>query len=203
MLELELIRKEDKAVVDKVEKFFEPLHRGHSEFQIRNFILNDDEFPLPDDKYHQAMMEAYGRYEGLIGEQYRWTKLHNEIALEEYEMSEISESGMLEPKKKEVLLQIKSDEVKFKRLQISIIERAAKDTCREIAVFLKCMDEQTSKMKYKTYEEKELEHWLRVHLNQRAKGKTACNIPKRIMQDEKSKKILEDQTRLITGGEKQ
>jgi len=202
MLELELVRKEDKDVVAKVGKFFEPLHRGHSEFQIRNFILNDEEFPLPDDKYHQAMMEAYGRYEGLNADHYEWTTLNNEIAMAEYELDEITGSGLLDDRKKGILSKMKSDEITFKRLRISILERRARDVCREIRIFLACMDEQLPNLKYQTYEEKEKEHWLRVYVNQKIKGRATCNIPRYMLLDEKNKKLMDSQGKLLTGGER-
>lgn len=190
MLEFELVRKEDKGIIDKAEKFFEPLHRGHSHFQIENFILNDEEFPLPDDKYYQGMLEAYSRYENLIGQHYEHRKLANEIKLLEFDIEDINNGAVSEGRRR-VYIDIKQDEIAFKRIRMRNIERAVKDICREINSFLICMDKVKDKMKYSSYEGKEKHHWLLVHNIQKKKGRPACKIPESMLLEQEAKKILE------------
>ena len=192
-MNLELIRqREDIAAVKKVEEFFEPLHRGHSHFQIENFILNDDEFPLPDDKYWQAMMETYGRYENLIHLHYEYRKLRNEILLLEDDIDQINKLYEISDKRRSVLIDMKNDEIQFKRLGMKHIERNVKDTLREIKSFLFCMAKVEPKLKYKDFESKEKEHWLRRYAIQKKLGERTCHIPKEMLLAEESKKLIEE-----------
>ena len=191
MLELELVRKEDREVIDKAEKFFEPLHRGHSHFQIENFILSDDEFPLPDDKYWQAMMETYGRYENLIQYHYEYRKLKNEILLLEDDIDCINKAYEISDKRRGVLIDMKNDEIYFKKLSMKRIERNVKDTLREMKSFLICMSKVEPHLKYKDYESKEKEHWLRRYHIQKNKGERTCSIPEGMLLEEGTKKPLE------------
>ena len=191
-MKLELIKKEeDREVVERAENFFEPLHRGHSHFQIEHFILNEDDFPLPDDKYYQAMLETYGRYENLISQHYEYRKLNNEIRLLEVDKLELKDTNHFSEGRKAILIEMKQDEIIFKKFQMRNIERSVKDTCREMKSFLICMDKVKDKMKYKSYEEKEKHHWLLRYHIQKKKGERTCSIPEEMLLGESSKKLLE------------
>lgn len=198
-MELELIRKEDKEIVEKAEKFFEPLHRGHSHFQIEHFILNDEDFPLPDDKYYQAMLETYARYENLINYHYQYRKLANEIRLLELDIQDLN-AERISSKRREVITSIKENEILFRKLQMHTIERNVEYACREIRSFLVCMDNVKPHMKYKDYESKEKEHWLRVYAIQKALGKSTCRIPRALLSQNKS--LMDDELKKLTGAEK-
>jgi len=200
MLELELVKKEYRDVVSKAEKFFDILHRGHSHFQIKHFILGDDDCPLPDDKFHHAMMETYGRYEGLIQLHYEHRKLENEIVLLELDIAEM-DGKLLSNERRAILVTMAQDEITLKRLQMKNIERSIKDTCREMNSFMICMEEVKPLMKYKDYEAKEREHWLRMYAIQKIKNKTTCGIPKKMLMEDVSKKIIDEQVKLLAGGE--
>ena len=132
-MDLELVRREDKKIVNRAEEFFEPLHQGHTDFQIKYFFLKDEENPLPDSKYYQAMLEVYGRYENLISQHYEYRKLENEIRLLELDIQEMDKlfNYSLSDERRKVLIDMKQDDITLKKLRMKSIEKAVKSTCRD------------------------------------------------------------------------
>lgn len=190
-MDLELVKKEYKDIVNKAEKFFEPLHQGHSDFQIKHFILQDDEFPLPDSKYYQAMLEVYSRYENLISQHYEYKKTSNEIKLLEFDIEDITKAPV-EDKRKEVMIDMKQDEIALKELRMKSIKKSVESTLREMRCFVGCMEELKPQLKYKDYESMQKEHWLRRYAIQKKKGERTCSIPREMLVGDESKKLLEE-----------
>lgn len=190
-VKLDLIKEEDKALVGKAEKFFASLHQGHTDFQIKHFILKDEENPLPDSKYYQAMLEVYGRYENLVQQHYEHRKIENEIRLLELDIAEMS-SYVMSCDRRQILSDMKRDEITMKKLHMKSVEKAVKSICREMKCFVGCMEELKPQLKYKDYESMQKHHWLLVHRNQKAANKQTCSIPKEMLQDEANIKLIED-----------
>jgi len=66
MYELINCTTEDKQMLLSVSKLISDIHKGHSDIQIKDFILNDIEYPTPYGKFMQVKMELVSRYSRLV-----------------------------------------------------------------------------------------------------------------------------------------
>jgi len=169
----EIIKREKELgfLVDKltflkdIETSFKNLYRGHSEFQIRNFILNNEDFPLIDDKYYQSITECYARYQALISAIYNIKKISNETKLLELDLGAIEkklkteEMGHFVNKRFQIKKDIICDDIDLKNRSIEFAKDEISTLLREMYIFADCITKLGSQRKYKNYEDKEAEHW--------------------------------------------
>jgi len=61
-----LLDDRQREIMDHTLTYFEGLHFGMTEFQIKNFVVNKVEFPTPFSRWRQAKLELWGRYCGVM-----------------------------------------------------------------------------------------------------------------------------------------
>jgi len=151
------------SAINKANGFFKDLFNGHSEYQIKNFILNDQDFPLPDDKYYQAMTESYVRYEELLNLSFRLRRIDNDIILRQIDLDELSKNNDDENefniRRDAVKRSITEDEILQLILEKENIKKRLGSTLREMMVFVEVVDNLKDVKQFKNYEEKERESW--------------------------------------------
>lgn len=67
----------------------EPL--GHTEYQIRKFVLKDRDYPTPDLKYRQCILEIWTRWVAWRQAKYQYDKLGAQIEIWKAEQDELRE----------------------------------------------------------------------------------------------------------------
>lgn len=150
-------------VINKANSFFGDLFNGHSEYQIKNFILNDQDFPLSDDKYYQAMREGYVRYEELLNMSFQLRKVEDEIELLNIDLEELQKKNDDENdfniRRNEVRKKMIADNILQLVLGKDNIKKRLESTLREMKIFVDVVDILKGVKKYDNYEEKEKESW--------------------------------------------
>ena len=168
----ELIAKEDIEMLRVVESKFDDLMLGHSEYQMKNFIV--EQFLTPDRKHRQCLTELWARYNALVGSWYERGKLKLQlerlelqkkelckvkcISLAVIEKFRLSEDGI---KLRETDL-----DITYTNIKISMISRTMEETLREMKFFFQAYNELESIRKFDNYEEAEEEYWrLKIRLD--------------------------------------
>jgi len=138
---LMVLNDEEQSFVKGMHDIFENMQHAHSEFQIRNFILNDIDFPTDAGKYHQSARELYGRYNNLLQKHYEYRTTLVEIKKYElqlkYKEKEISLNTIDEFQLAMTKLDAEIDQIEIERRQAKLVqlEKEAKDVIREMRVF--------------------------------------------------------------------
>ena len=165
-IKFELVKsEEDQNLLKVVQKDFIDLYEGHSTFQIQNFILNNKDFPLTDDKYYQAIRETFVRFQTIVDLHFTYRKQLNEIKLLELDLGALSNKiknqtrGYWLKQKLQIKLDMISDEILQKKMGLNFLIQHVSYILREMAVFKNCIDKYRTEKKYSDYESKEKEHW--------------------------------------------
>lgn len=85
---LELVPEADKNIVSEISGYFNTVKLGHTDLQIKKFILNNTEYPTDYGKFCQAKLELWTRFECLLSSHYEYHKLQKEIEIEESRIEE-------------------------------------------------------------------------------------------------------------------
>lgn len=141
--DLIVLSDEERKEISGLPDLFKNFQTAHSEFQIRNFILNDADFPTHMGKYHQCVRELWSRYQNLITLTYEYKKLGNEIKYHELKIDEEEvrtpvsfENVIFSDRKKQLRIEAEKLEIQYKSLRQQSIEKSASETLREMKVFL-------------------------------------------------------------------
>ena len=156
-----------KDLIVTTHEYFTDIFNGHSEFQIVNFVLNDKDFPLPDDKYYQAKKEAYVRYEGLVNLCFRLRRIESELKLVQLDIEELdaklgyADQGMntIEYKRTEIQTDIKKDAILKLEYERENIKKQAENILREINIFIREVERNKEIKEFNSYDEKEEASW--------------------------------------------
>lgn len=161
--DLAILSDEDKGSISGLTKLFNNYMTAHSEFQIRNFILNDIDIPTPEGKYHQSVRELYSRYQNLINQSHQYLILKNEIGILKLEAEALGEQLYLNPRHVRLeeikceLVQLDIDrkniDITHKELRLKAIEKNASEVIREMNVFLDVIKVLDSKIGPETRDE--------------------------------------------------
>jgi len=174
----ELIAKEDIEMLRVVESKFDDLMLGHSEYQMKNFIV--EQFLTPDRKHRQCLTELWARYNALVGSWYERGKL--KLQLERLKlrrknmMINSSWFPIIQPKMKSLtpedeieLGEIELD-ITYTKIKLSMISRTVEETLREMKFFFQTYNDLESKRVFDNYEEAEEEYWrLKIRLDNPSK----------------------------------
>jgi len=139
--DLVVVDDNDMPIIDKMHKLFKNMMSAHSEFQIRNFILNDFDFPTDAGKYHQCVRELYSRYDNLINLSHEYKKTQHEIEIAEIQKERLlrnlsKASDDLDIREINSLIKMQDIEIEHKMLRIESIKKNASESIREMRVFM-------------------------------------------------------------------
>ncbi len=158
------IDKKDIQMLRTIEDKFGTLMLGHSEFQMKNFIIG--QFITPDRKHRQCLHELWARYGALISTWYETEKLKLEIRNLELKKKEYdADRDSLVAKEiplteKDILEMDKIDlDMTHAKLRLSLSAHGLKETIREMRCFFGMMGELQNSRKYNSYEDGEKEFW--------------------------------------------
>lgn len=143
--ELVILEEKDQEVVSKMSKIFDGMMTAHSEFQIRNFILNDIDFPTDSGKFHQSVRELYGRYQNLISTTYEYKKITVELEIDQIRKEQIQSQIVNDFNNKldqfdvrglRAQMKLCDIEIDNKLLRLESIKKSASETIREMKIFI-------------------------------------------------------------------
>lgn len=125
---------------------------GHSGFQIENFILNNHDFPTPDLKHKQCILELWARYNSYNSSKHQADTLEQEIVILKAERDG-DEKALTAAKKK-----LKDIEIAYKEgcLAIARLDMEHR-TLREARVFMELLKQNPASPKPRN--EAERENW--------------------------------------------
>lgn len=158
---------QDKSFLQDVQQFFEDLQLGMSAHQIKHFVLNDESFPLPDSKYHQAKLELYSRWQKIVDLEFSYRKNRAQCKLVQANIrkwesclnTEIEHEAM-EARAQIELLQIDLEQLQTARL---FLQKSRAETFREMRIFKEVIEETGPHLIYENKEAAEADHWRTVH----------------------------------------
>lgn len=154
-IDKELIRDKDRKLMKKAFEFFNVTPFGNTEFQIRNFVLNNKEYPTPFSKYRQAKIELWARFQSLVEDHFQYREALADIELEKAKIEKWSQYD--DPIKK---ARIKKARINIDRnlFKIQVIKKMVKDRIREMKIFYNIILEEEPKIRG-SEEEEDLRYW--------------------------------------------
>jgi hypothetical protein len=160
-----IIDKKDIQMLRTIEDKFETLMLGHSEYQMKNFIIG--QFITPDRKHRQCLHELWSRYGALVSTWYETEKLKLEIRNLQFKKNEYEyEDGIalvakeIPLTKKKILELDKIDlDLTHAKLRLSLSAHGLKETVREMRCFFGMMEKLQPGRKHDNYEDGEAEFW--------------------------------------------
>ncbi len=177
-----LLSHREQSFLAEVREYFGDLQLGMSAFQIRNFVLSDESFPLPDSKYHQAKLELYTRWQKITDLELSLRKSRAEAKLLQVRrlkwqanlVSELSHER-LEAEAQIELLQIEEERLEISRVAL---QKSCAETLREMRVFCEVVQELETHLCYDSREAAEPEFWHQVQAIRELKpGVTPDQLP--------------------------
>ena len=151
-----IIDEKDIQMLRTIEDKFGTLMLGHSEFQIKNFIIG--QFITPDRKHRQCLHELWARYGSLVSMWYETEKLKLEIRSLELKKSAVERESPLQDKEFLEIDKIDLD-MTHAMLKLTLSSHGLKETMREMKYFFGMMEELQDSRKYDNYEDGEAEFW--------------------------------------------
>ncbi|HUU86851.1 MAG TPA: hypothetical protein VMX17_03765 [Candidatus Glassbacteria bacterium] len=150
-----IIDKKDIQMLRTLEDKFGTLMLGHSEFQMKNFII--EQFITPDRKHRQCLHELWARYSALISTWYETEKI--KLDIRKLELKKES----LNPVTCSLGEALEMDELDLElthaKLKLNLSSHGLKETLREMKYFFGMMEKLQDSRKYDNYEEGEEEYW--------------------------------------------
>jgi hypothetical protein len=150
--DLIVLTDDQKDKITGLPSLFDNYISKHTEFQIRNFILNEIDWPTDEGKYHQSVRELFARYENLIHLSYQYRVLKNEIEVHELKKEELElDLNLMRPeehnmsslkkmkmKKRRFELYIEKEQIEIddKKRRLVLLKKQASETMREMEVFI-------------------------------------------------------------------
>lgn len=148
----ELVDENKLELVKKTEDYFNSIHFGMTDFQIRKFILNPIEFPTPFSRYRQAKLELWKRFGSIMEDHFRYRELNAMIRLQEAKIKEFlkedEENAEICTAKAE-LAQIKIDRYLY---ELGTMKKMVNEKITEMESFFAAVQEEEPKI---TGDEKE------------------------------------------------
>jgi len=146
-----------KNKMELYEEFFKDFQMFHSDFQIENFVLGEEQGVTVWGQYKQALRELHKRYRGIRDALYN-------IAKEQIEIEKLKRKRerLLSTKPEDYDLEVKLIDVEIERKEFNLIMmlKMMKDTEREADIFYSILLKLKPIIETKTPEEWEREYWL-------------------------------------------
>jgi hypothetical protein len=165
-METNLLTQNEQSLLDKIKLFFDDMQIGMSAFQIKHFVLNDESFPLPDSKYHQAKLELYTRWQKIVDLEFAFKKNGVQMKLQHAQRMKWQEAlhsaSSYERLEAEAQIELTELEMEQLRAALMFLQKTCAETFREMRVFLEVVEELKNKLIYESKEAAEAEHWMAV-----------------------------------------
>lgn len=184
--DLFLLRPGDRTLLRGVEELFKHLPLGHSQYQIRNFIIGQFERCSPDRAHRQCLLEIHTRYQSLLDLHYRYRKTELEMEEErinqedaQYKLDNVAKDEF-EKRRLEVAAQKAGLEIAVREIGLVNTRKAISETMREIWHFKEEMDRLEPLCRHPLltrYELCEPEYWQQEYLHKFIQGKRGENLP--------------------------
>ncbi len=156
----------DRSFLGQAQAFFDDLQLGMSAFKIRSFVLNDESFPLPDSKYHQAKLELYSRWQKILDLELDFRKNRAQqklLAAQRMKwQAALDAEAAFERLEAEAQIELLAVEAERHQTAESFLHKNCAETLREMRVFLEVVEELRSELRYETREASEPAHWTAV-----------------------------------------
>lgn len=174
-----LLNNSEKNTISWVEKFFQHLPLGHSNYQIENFIIGPFAKSSPDRAHRQCLLEIHTRYHGLLDLHYQYRKAELEMERfgidKEEAQYKIDNVEADEFDRRRLKIQIKRAELEIglREYRLANIRKAISEGLREIRCFKEEMERLEPLCKYplpQRYELCEPEYWRNEYQAQLLKG---------------------------------
>ncbi|MEE9200018.1 MAG: hypothetical protein V3V45_01090 [Candidatus Brocadiales bacterium] len=202
-----LVTGRNRKLLEEMESFFKQLPLGHSQYQIKNFIIGQFEKCSADRAHRQCLTEINTRYHGLLDMHYQYRKTELEIETEEvnvrehsYRLENVVSDGF-ERERLGLSIERSRLEVGMKEWGLLNIKKAIGETMREIRHFKVEMDRLAPLRKFPgSYEQAEPEYWQGEFLRRFTQGNRGENLPQ-IPEVEKERLIesLQQRVRRLEG----
>lgn len=126
-------------LMEQTESYFETLHFGMSEFQIRRFLLNPIDFPTPFSRWRQAKLELWTRFCNIMEDHFQFRELHAKIELNRARIDNYISKGDDISKAKAKLCEIRISRYAF---QLSTMKKMVTEKLREMQTFYDAIREE-------------------------------------------------------------
>ena len=160
--ELELLDNSNKELCNEVYSFFKTVPQGMTAFQIKNFVLDDLEFPTPDSKYWQAKLELFIHLQNIISLHYDYRKRKANIRVSKAKIEECSDkkNSAIKGYEKE-LFDAKAErytiEIEENEFALMNITKTVNDKLLEMQTFWEAMQNLKSQLEFSNENKEEQE----------------------------------------------
>ncbi len=166
-METTFLTVKEQSLLDHVQVFFDDVQLGMSAFQIKHFVLNDEAFPLPDSKYHQAKLELYTRWQKIVDLEFAFKKSRAQTKLlhaQKLKWQETLQSATGHTRlEAEAQIELLDIEMEQQQTACMFQQKSCGETLREMRIFLDVVENLEGKVLYESKEAAEAEHWMVVH----------------------------------------
>lgn len=157
------LTKQEHGFLQQVQCFFDELQLGMSAFQIKHFVLNDEAFPLPDSKYHQAKLELHTRWQKIVDLEFSHKKNLAQIKLliAQQQKWRAALSSDIDYECAEAAAQIEILQIDIEQLSMAetFLQKNVSETFREMRIFHEVLEAMQGQLGYDSKEAAEAEHW--------------------------------------------
>jgi hypothetical protein len=211
-----LVKGRNRQLLNEVEEFFKDLPLGHSQYQIKNFVIGQFEKSSADRAHRQCLQEINTRYHSLLDMHYQYRKMQLEAETEgvnvrecAYKLENVT-ADQFERERLELSIKKSALEMGMKDWGLVNIKKAIGETMREIRHFKEEMDRLAPLRRFPgNYEQAEPEYWQGEYLRRFVQGNRGDNLPQipeteregLIEQLQKRIRQLEDKRQGAVGGE--
>lgn len=112
-----LLDDQQREIMEKTLEYFESIHFGMTEFQIKNFVVNRVEFPTPFSRWRQAKLELWTRYCGVMETHFSYREAQAKIELAKARIQKLNRKAL--DAKEEESRNIHMTKMKLLRIKIS------------------------------------------------------------------------------------
>ncbi len=138
------------------------LPTGMTSFQIKNFVLSDQNFPTPDSKFWQCRLEMWSRMQSVMSSYFLFRKTQAELEIQEGELEVWSAKPDCNEKVRNGNIRLKEVEIQEKEFQLFTIGKSTAEALREMSVYRDEFEELKKHIKHNPddKETQEFEFWF-------------------------------------------
>ena len=180
-----LVKGRNRQLLNEVEQLFKTLPIGHSQYQIKHFIIGQFERCSLDRAHKQCLLEIHTRYHSLLDLHYQYRKAQLDLETEdvnvrecEYRLENEVSGDVFEQERTEIIRKKAQLEIGLKEINLVNIRKSISETLREINLFKEEMDRLAPLRKFPgNYEQCEPEYWRAEYAYRFNQGKRGENLP--------------------------
>lgn len=153
---------EERELVSTAFKEAEFLPTGMTGFQIKNFVLSDQNFPTPDSKFWQCRLEMWSRMQSVMGQYFNFRKTQAELEILEGQYEEWEENLEANTKIRRGNMRKLEVEMQEKEFHLFTIGKSTTEALRELSVYKEEFERLKEHIKHNPQdkESQELDFWI-------------------------------------------